>query len=106
MSTTILKFEVTAFRPKNDDSPDTLAASISVPIEEDDEVIGEALGDEKLIAFTMGSLHDLAVFLRPEWLDNEDISVTFEAYLGGSKCQTRGGIIAMKPDSYTFDLND
>lgn len=39
MSTTILKFEATAFRPQDDDAPDCLAASISIPVEEDDEVI-------------------------------------------------------------------
>lgn len=45
MSTTILKFEATAFRPQDDDAPDCLAASISIPVEEDDEVIGNTINN-------------------------------------------------------------
>lgn len=45
MSTTILRFEATAFRPQDDDAPDCLAASISIPVEEDDEVIVDTSHD-------------------------------------------------------------
>lgn len=106
MSTTILKFEATAFRPQDDDAPDCLAASISIPVEEDDEVIGNTINNEDLIVHAVGALHDLATYMRPEWLDDEDISMTLDIYLGGTKCQYRGGIIAMKPESYTFDIED
>ena len=40
-----LKLEATVIRPKDDDELDGLAASISFPVEYDDEAIGEALGD-------------------------------------------------------------
>ncbi len=106
MSTTILKFEATAFCPQDDDAPDCLAASISIPVEEDDEVIGNTINNEDLIVHAVGALHDLATYMRPEWLDDEDISMTLDIYLGGAKCQSRGGIIAMKPESYTFDIED
>lgn len=106
MSTSILKLEATVIRPKDFDELDGLAASISFPVEYDDEAIGEALGDQDLMAYVVGELHDLVVRMRPEWLDNEDISMTLDIYLGGAKCQSRGGIIAMKPESYTFDIED
>ena len=66
MSTTILKFEATAFRPQDDDAPDCLAASISIPVEEDDEVIGNTINNEDLIVHAVGALHDLATYMRPE----------------------------------------
>lgn len=40
MSTSILKLEATVMRPKDDDELDGLAASISFPVEYDDEAIG------------------------------------------------------------------
>lgn len=72
MSTSILKLEATVIRPKDFDELDGLAASISFPVEYDDEAIGEALGDQDLMAYVVGELHDLVVRMRPEWLDNED----------------------------------
>lgn len=48
MNTSILKLEATVIRPKDDDELDGLAASISFPVECDDEAIGEALGDHDL----------------------------------------------------------
>ena len=50
MNTSILKLEATVIRPKDDDELDGLAASISFPVECDDEAIGEALGDHDLMA--------------------------------------------------------
>lgn len=48
MNTSILKLKATVIRPKDDDELDGLAASISFPVECDDEAIGEALSDENL----------------------------------------------------------
>lgn len=76
MNTSILKLKATVIRPKDDDELDGLAASISFPVECDDEAIGEALGDHDLMAYVVGELHDLVVRMRPEWLDNEDTSLT------------------------------
>lgn len=79
-----------------------LAASISFPVECDDEAIGEALGDHDLMAYVVGELHDLVVRMRPEWLDNEDTSLTIKAFLDEAEYQTFKGLVAMKEDSYTF----
>lgn len=79
MNTSILKLKATVIRPKDDDELDGLAASISFPVECDDEAIGEALGDHDLMAYVVGELHDLVVRMRPEWLDNEDTSLTIKA---------------------------
>ena len=49
MNTCTLKFEATAFRENDDNELESLSASISVPVENDDEVIGNTLGEEKLI---------------------------------------------------------
>lgn len=86
MNTSILKLEATVIRPKDFDELDGLAASISFPVEYDDEAIGEALGDQDLMAYVVGELHDLVVRMRPEWLDNEDTSLTIEA------CRKANGI--------------
>lgn len=90
-STSILKFEATVIRPKDDDELDGLATSISFPVEYDDEVIGEALGDQDLMAYVVGELHDLVVRMRPEWLDNEDTSLTIKAFLDDAEYQTFKG---------------
>lgn len=100
----ILKLEATVIRPKDDDELDGLAASISFPVEYDDEAIGEALGDHDLMAYVVGELHDLVVRMRPEWLDNEDTSLTIKAFLDEAEYQTFKGLVAMKEDSYAFDL--
>lgn len=104
-STSILKLEATVIRPKDDDELDGLATSISFPVEYDDEVIGEALGDQDLMAYVVGELHDLVVRMRPEWLDNEDTSLTIKAFLDDAECQTFKGFVAMKEESYTFDID-
>lgn len=57
MNTSILKLKATVIRPKDDDELDGLAASISFPVECDDEAIGEALGDHDLMAYVVGELH-------------------------------------------------
>lgn len=102
MNTSILKLEASVIRPKDDDELDGLAASISFPVEYDDEAISEVLGDQDLMAYVVGELHDLVVRMRPEWLDNEDTSLTIKAFLDEAECQTFNGLVAMKEDSYTF----
>lgn len=105
MNTSILKLEATVIRPKDFDELDGLAASISFPVEYDDEAIGEVLGDHDLMAYVVGELHDLVARMRPEWLDNEeDTSLTIKAFLDDTECQTFKGLVAMKEGSYTFDL--
>lgn len=64
--------------------------------------IDEALGDQDLMAYVVGELHDLVVRMRPEWLDNEDTSLTSKAFLDEAEYQTFKGLVAMKEDSYTF----
>lgn len=54
--------------------------------------------------FLLGELHDLVVRIRPEWLDNEDTSLTIKAFLDEAEYQTFKGLVAMKEDSYTFDI--
>lgn len=97
MNTSILKLEATVIRPKDFDELDGLAASISFPVEYDDEAIGEALGDQDLMAYVVGELHDLVVRMRPEWLDNcERPAQTFadefasqQSLAGGAQKQIR-----------------
>lgn len=106
MNTSILKLEATVIRPKDFDELDGLAASISFPVEYDDEAIGEALGDQDLMAYVVGELHDLVVRMRPEWLDNEDTSLTLDISIDGRKAQSCGGLVAMKEEGFTFGLED
>lgn len=102
MNTCTLKFEATAFRENDDNKLESLSASISVPVENDDEVIGNTLGEEKLIVHAVAALYNLISDLRPNWLDNEDTSLTIKAFLDEAECQTFNGLVAMKEDSYTF----
>lgn len=59
MNTCTLKFEATAFRNDDDNNLESFSASISVPVENDDEVIGNALGEEKLIVHAVAALYNL-----------------------------------------------
>lgn len=68
MNTCTLKFEATAFRENDDNELESLSASISVPVENDDEVIGNMLGEEKLIVHAVAALYNLISDLRPNWL--------------------------------------
>lgn len=106
MNTCTLKFEATAFRNGDDNELESLSASISVPVENDNEVIGNTLGDEKLIVHAVAALYNLISDLRPKWLDNEDTSLTLETFLDDNKCQSCGGLVAMKESGFTFDLED
>lgn len=106
METNILKFELTATRFLDDNTPDTLTASIGIPVEANDEAVNDALNNDELMVFAVGALYDLVAFMRPEWLDGEDTSMTLETYFGDSKCQTRKGVVAMNDEGYSFDFDD
>lgn len=84
----------------------SLSASISVPVENDDEVIGNMLGEEKLIVHAVAALYNLISDLRPNWLDNEDTSLTLDISIDGRKAQSCGGLVAMKEEGFTFGLED
>lgn len=104
MYTCTLKFEATAFREDDDNELESISASISVPVKGEDEDVGEALGNEKLIVHAVGALYDIVSYLRPNWLDNEDTSLTIKAFLDEAECQTLKGLVAMKEGGYTFVL--
>ena len=106
METNILKFELTATRFLDDNTPDTLTASISIPVEADDKAISDALNNDELIVFAVGALYDLVAFMRPQWLDGEKTGMTIEAYFGDSKCWTRDTCIVMEDETYSFDFDD
>lgn len=106
METNILKFELTASRALDDNTLDTITASIGIPVEADDEVIGNALNSDELIAYAVGVLYDLAAYMRPQWLDGEDTGMTLETYFGKTKCQTHNGFVTMDKKGYSFDLQD
>ena len=106
MNTCTLKFEATAFRNDNDNNLESLSASISVPVKGDDEDVGKMLGNEKLIVHAIGALYDIVSYQRPNWLDGEDTSLTLDISIDGSEAQSRGGLVAMKGNGFTFDLED
>lgn len=69
MNTSILKLEATVIRPKDFDELDGLAASISFPVEYDDEAIGEALGDQDLMPMSSESCTtSLSVCVPNGWI--------------------------------------
>lgn len=104
MNTCTLKFEATAFRNDDNNNLESLSASISVPVENDDEVIGNMLGEENLIVHAVAALYNLISDMRPNWLDGEDTSLTLDVSLDGVKCQSRGGLVTMTVKGYTFDI--
>lgn len=106
MNTCTLKFEATAFRNDDDNNLESLSASISVPVENDDEVIGNTLDDEKLIVHAVAALYNLVSDLRPNWLDGEDTSLTLDIFIDGSEAQSRGGLVAMKGNGFIFSFED
>ena len=72
METNILKFELTASRYLDDSTPDTITASIGIPVEANDEAVNEAMNSDELIAYAVSVLYDLAAYMRPQWLDGEE----------------------------------
>lgn len=95
METNILKFELTATRHLDDNTLDTITASIGIPVEADDDAVNEAMNSDELIAYAVGVLYDLAAYMRPQWLDGENTGMTLETYFGDSKCQTCNGFVTM-----------
>lgn len=106
MNTCTLKFEATAFRNDDNNKLESLSASISVPVENDDEVIGNTLGEEKLIVHAVAALYNLISDLRPNWLDNEDTSLTLDISIDDRKAQSRGGLVVMKKNGFIFSFED
>lgn len=106
MYTCTLKFEATAFREDDDNELESISASISVPVKGEDEDVGEVLGNEKLIVHAVGALYDIVSYLRPNWLDNEDTSLTLDISIDGRKARSCGGLVAMKEEGFTFGLED
>ena len=100
----LIELSTTAFRSKDDNTLDSLTASISFPADKENDVITQTLDDEDLVAYVIGMLHDLVVYLRPNWLDNEDSSMSLDVSLDGVKCQSRGGLVTMTRKGYTFDV--
>lgn len=54
--------------------------------------------------YVIGALHDLAAYMRPSWLDNEDSSLTLDVSLDGVKCKSCSGLVTMTVKGYTFDI--
>ena len=106
METYILKFELTATRHVDDNTPATITASIGLPGEADDDAVNEAMNSDELIAYAVGVLYDLAAYMRPQWLDGENTGMTLETYFGDRKCQTCNGFVTMDKKGYSFDLED
>lgn len=63
-------------------------------------------GEEKLIVHAVAALYNLISDLRPNWLDNEDTSLTLDISIDGRKAQSCGGLVAMKEEGFTFGLED
>ena len=100
----LIEFSATAFRSKDDNTLDSITASISFPADKENDVIAQTLDDEDLVAYVIGALHDLVVYMRPNWLDNEDSSLTLDVSLDGVKCKSCGGLVTMTPKDYTIDV--
>ena len=106
METNILKFELSVGRALDDNTLDTITASIGIPVKADDDAVNEAMNSDELVTNAVGVLYDLAAYMRPQWLDGEDTDMTLEAYFGDSICQTRNGFVTMDKKGYSFDLED
>lgn len=106
METNTLKFELTVGRALDDNTLDTITASIGIPVEADDDAVNEAMNSDELITYAVSVLYDLAAYMRPKWLDGEDTGMTLETYFGDSICQTRNGFVTMDKKGYSFDLED
>lgn len=104
MNTCTLKFEATVFHNGDDNTLDSITASIGFPADKENDVIAQTLDDEDLVAYVIGALHDLVAYMRPNWLDNEDTSLSLDVYLDGVKCESRGGLVTMTVKGYTFDV--
>ena len=62
METNILKFELTATRHVDDNTPDTITASIGIPVEADDDAVNEAMNSDELIAYAVGVVRPCGLY--------------------------------------------
>lgn len=104
MESNIIKLDVTATRIGNDSTPDSLSVSISTPVKGNDKSVGDIPCNMELVTYAIGALYNLATYIRPEWVDNEKTNLTIDVFIGGTKCQSRNGVVVMKPENYTFDI--
>lgn len=104
MESHIIKLDVTATRIGNDSTPDSLSVSISTPVKGNDKSVGDIPCNMELVTYAIGALYNLATYIRPEWVDNEETNLTIDVFIDGAKCQSRNGVVVMKPESYTFDI--
>lgn len=104
MESNIIKLDVTATRIDNDNTPNCISVSISTPVKDNDKSVGDIPCNMELITYAVGTLYNLATYIRPEWVDNEETNLTIDVFIDGTKCQSRNGVVVMKPESYTFDI--
>ena len=104
MESNIIKLDVTATRIGNDSTQDSLSVSISTPIKDNDKLVGDIPCNMELVTYAIGALYHLAAYIRPEWMDNKEANLTIDVFIDGTKCQSRNGVVVMKPESYTFDI--
>ena len=96
--------KATATRIGNDSTPDSLSVSISTPVKDNDKSAGDIPYNTELVTYAIGALYNLATYIRPEWVDNEETNLTIDVFIDGTKCQSRNGVVAMNSESYTFDI--
>ena len=68
----LIEFSATAFRPKDDNTLDSLTASISFPADKENDVIAQTLDDEDLVAYVIGR-RKVSVSWRPGHYDREGL---------------------------------
>lgn len=104
MKSNIIKLDVTATRIGNDSTQDCLSLSISTPVKDNDKSTGDIPCNTELVTYAISALYNLATYMRPEWVDNEETNLTIDVFIDGTKCQSRNGVVVMKPENYTFDI--
>ena len=80
MESHIIKLDVTATRIGNDSTPDSLSVSISTPVNGNDKSVGDIPCNMELATYAIGALYNLAAYVRPEWVDNEEINLTIDVF--------------------------
>lgn len=104
MESHIIKLDVTATRIGNDSTSDSLSVSISTHVKGNDKSVGDIPCNMELVTYAIGALYNLATYIRPEWVDNEETNLTIYVFIDGTKCQSRNGVVVMKLENYTFDI--
>lgn len=104
MESNIIKLDVTATRIGNDSTQDRLSVSISTPVKGNDKSVDDIPCNTELVTYAIGALYNLATYIRPEWVDNEETNLTIDVFIDGTKCQSRNGVVVMRPEGYTFDI--